>query len=172
VTGIATGIVDETAIEIEIEIGTETVTAQVVIMIVIEIEIGGGTRTVTEIGIVNAYTKPRGFTTLPTMAATGTALTLMKKAIRMACIPGPTMRDAVKATIRNGRTSTSMATRVSSQSSAPATLTSWLIGTDSCAATRKGSRTGKGTLSVAASIDSCGAIWIQDVTQGFPNACD
>lgn len=146
-TGIATGTGDEIAIEIAIgiEIGTARVT-----MIVI----GSGTKTVTAIGVGNAHTKPRGFTTLPTMAPTGTALTLMNEAIRMACIRAPVMGDAVKATIPNDRTSSSMATQVSSQSSAPAIRTSRLTATDSRAAIRKGFRTGKDTLSAAAFIAS------------------
>jgi hypothetical protein len=152
-TGVATGtgIATRTAIEI----ATETAT---VVAIMTGTGIASGTRVgteiATEIGTATASTKTRGFTTPQTMATIGTAPTPMRGVTRMACLPAPAMGDAVRASIRNARTSTGTALLVSFRSSAAAALTSRHIVTVFCAATRKATRTGKGTLVAAIFIDS------------------
>jgi hypothetical protein len=122
--------------------------------VVIMIETRIGTGTTIEIAIATAHTKARGFTTLQTMVTTATVLTPTSAAIRTAYPRELVTRGVVRATIRIVLTSTGVATLVSSRSSARATRTSRHIGTVFCAATRKASRTGRGTSSAGVFIVS------------------
>jgi len=142
-----------TGIATAIETATETVTA-VVIMIEIGTRIGPETGIATEIAIGTAPTKAQGFTTLQTMETIATVPTPTSAATRTAYLRAPVMDGAVKASIRNARTSTDAVTLVSSQSSARAIRISRHIGTVFYAATRKASKTGKAISSAGAFIDS------------------
>ncbi len=142
-----------TGIATAIETATETVTA-VVIMIEIGTRIGPETGIATEIAIGTAPTKARGFTTPQTMETIATVPTPTSAATRTAYLRAPVMDGAVKASIRNARTSTDAVTLGSSQSSARAIRISRHIGTVFYAATRKASKTGKAISSAGAFIDS------------------
>ena len=142
-----------TGIATAIETATETVTA-VVIMIEIGTRIGPETGIATEIAIGTAHTKAQGFTTLQTMETIATVPTPTSAATRTAYLRAPVMDGAVKASIRNARTSTDAVTLGSSQSSARAIRISRHIGTVFYAATRKASKTGKAISSAGAFIDS------------------
>ncbi len=138
----ATGVVGatEAGTGIATAIETKTVT-EVVIMIEIGTRIGTETGIATEIAIGTARTKAQGFTTPQTMETIATVPTPTSAAIRTAYLRAPVMDGAVKASIRNARTSTDAVTLVSSQSSARAIRISRHIGTVFYAATRKASRT-------------------------------